>query len=298
MGVFYFVWYLYKMKKTLTYTESELVKVINRIVESYNDDTYDDEDYLEVFFNYFRPWVKKTHGDEVGEYPFSYLIKKYMMEFVKDYGMNPEYLGTYGYRGTISNATRIGKEIVKQGKHKLPSLRASDKFTEKYKKPLEFFIESMNLPDFMKLTFTEKTPYKVEAGLDIDWERFIKYQGDKTFRYDSIKREIEQRIQDFLGVEIGNPTHGQLSFNFYKNYIGVDEWVKNTLNKEVKKKIRELPNAKRMLHSIKFETTGHNLGGELKFSMKSWNGRNDFLKEVRQLLQSMGYNTEILKVVH
>ncbi len=41
------------MKKTVTLTESELVKVINRIVESYTDDTYDEEDYVEVFFENF-----------------------------------------------------------------------------------------------------------------------------------------------------------------------------------------------------------------------------------------------------
>ena len=38
------------MKKVLSLTESELIKVINRIVESYRDDVYDDEDYVEVFF--------------------------------------------------------------------------------------------------------------------------------------------------------------------------------------------------------------------------------------------------------
>ena len=48
---------LNKMKKIITLTESELVKVINRIVESHDDERYDDEDYVEVFLNYFRPWV-------------------------------------------------------------------------------------------------------------------------------------------------------------------------------------------------------------------------------------------------
>ena len=39
----------------------------------------------------------------------------------------------------------------------------------------------------------------------------------------------------------------------------------------------------------------HNLGGELKFSFKNYNGRNDFMKDVKELLQRMGYNTNILK---
>jgi len=281
------------MKKTLTLTESELVKVVNRIVEAYSDDTYDDEDYVEVFLHYFRPWIRANHGDEIGEYPLSYLSKKYMAEFAKDNGMLPENV-IYGYKGNLGNASNIGKNLVKQGKHKMPSLRSQEKFTEKFKKPLEFFVNELNLPEFMELSFTENTPYKVYVTLKIDWEGLIKYQGTETFKSDKIKKELEQRIKDFLGVEIGNPTHGQLNFNFDKIYVGIDEWVKKSLNKELKKKIRGLPSS-RILHAIKFETLSNTLGGELKFSFKYWNGRNDFMKDVKELLQSMGYNTDILK---
>lgn len=281
------------MKKTLTLTESDLVKLLNRIVESYTDDTYNDEDYVEVFLQYFRPWIKANHGDEIGEYPLSYLTKKYMSEFAEDNGLVPDSV-IYGYKGTLGNAANIGKNLVKQGKHKMPSLRPQEKFTEKFKKGLEFFVNELNLPEFMELIFVEKTPYKVFVTLKVGWEGLIKYQGDKIFKPEDIKVGLQKRIKDFLGVEIGNPTHGQLEFNFNREYIDVDDWVKKSLNKEIKKKIRELPSA-RVLHAIKFETMNHNLGGELKFSFKNWNGRNNFMKEVKELLQSMGYNTNILK---
>jgi hypothetical protein len=216
-----------------------------------------------------------------------------MAEFAKDNGLVPDNV-IYGYRNSLNNAANIGKNIVRQGKHKLPSLRSQEKFTEKFKKPLEFFVNELNLPEFMELSFTENTPYKVYVTLKVDWEGLIKYQGTETFKSDKIKKELEQRIKDFLGVEIGNPTHGQLNFNFDKIYVGIDEWVKKSLNKELKKKIRELPSS-RILHAIKFETMSNTLGGELKFSFKNWNGRNDFMKDVKELLQSMGYNTNILK---
>jgi hypothetical protein len=284
------------MKKVLTLTESELIKVINRIVESYGDDSYSDEDYVEVFFNYFRPWVRKNHGDEIGEYPLSYLAKKYMSEFAKDNGMNPDNV-IYSYRTNLANAANVGKEMVKQGKHKLPSLRSQEKFTEKFKKPLEFFLTELNLPDFIKVEFIEQTPYNVYVKLDVDWVGLIKYQGDVKPNFETIFRELKKRIEDFLGVEIGNPTYGQLSFKMNKQYIGVDEWVKKTLNKEIKKKIKELPNASRILHAIRFEThSSSSMGGDLKLSYKSWNGSNEFIKSVRSLLQDMGYNTEILQV--
>ena len=281
------------MKKTLTLTESDLVKLLNRIVESHNDETYNDEDYVEVFLQYFRPWIKANHGDEIGEYPLSYLTKKYMSEFAEDNGLVPDSV-IYGYKGTLGNAANIGKNLVKQGKHKMPSLRSQKKFTEKFKKALEFFVNELDLPEFMELSFTENTPYKVYVKLKVDWEGLIKYQGDKIFKPEDIKVGLQKRIKDFLGVEIGNPTHGQLEFNFNREYIDVDDWVKKSLNKEIKKKIRELPSSI-ILHAIKFETTNHNLGGELKFSFKNWNGRNEFMKDVKELLQKMGYNPNILK---
>jgi hypothetical protein len=283
------------MKKTITLTESELVKVVNRIVESYSDEMYDDEDYVEVFLHYFRPWVKKNHGDEIGEYPLSYLVKKYIAEFAEDNGMYPDQV-IYGYRNNLTNASNVGKRLVRMGKHKMPSLRSQDKFTDRYKNPLEFFIRQLELPDFIKIIFIETTPYNVNVEFQVDWERLIKYQGTEKFNTEKIKKEIQEKIKSFLGIELGNPTHGQLKLDFGRAiYVGVDEWVKKTLNKEIKKKIKELPNA-RILHAIKFETNNPSLGGDLKFSFKSWNGRNDFMKNSRELLQSLGYNTNILKV--
>lgn len=282
------------MKKTLTLTESELVEVINVLIESYNDEIYDEEDYVEVFFKYFRPWVKKKHGDEIGEYPFSYLAKKYMSEFVSDHRMDPNEI-VFPYRNTMRNAGEVGREFVRQGKHKLPSLRSQEMFTEKYKKQLSFFIEKLELPDFLKIVLTEKTPYNLSIKLNVDWEKLIKYQGDKIFKPNDIQNELQKRIKDFLGVELGNPTHGQLSIAFDKEYLGVEEWVKKTLNKEIKKKIKELPKSN-ILHAVKFETWGTRLGGQLKLSFKSWSGRNEFTKNVKELLEQMGYNTKILGV--
>lgn len=283
------------MKKNISLTESELINVINRIVESYDDDKYDEEDYVEVFLNYFRPWVKKKHGDEVGEYPLSFLVKKYLSEFVSDNGMRPDDV-IYSYRNNLTNAINIGRRIVKQGKHKLPSLRSQEKFIERFKKPFEFFISELNLPDFINLNISEDNPYNVKIRFNVDWEGLIKYQGDiVSFKSDTVRKQLQTRIGDFLGVELGNPIHGQLKFELKQEYVGVDEWVKKTLNKEIKKKIRELPDA-RILHAVKFETYNTNLGGEIKLSFKSWNGRSNFTKSVKELLTNMGYNTDILRV--
>jgi hypothetical protein len=282
------------MKKTLTLNESELVGVINKIVESYNNDSYDDSDYIEVFLKFFRPWVKEKHGDEISNYPLSYLVKKYISEFTQDFEIDP--MSTIlGYRDNIRNVAAVGKALVQKGKTKLASLQSKEKFTEKYKKQLDFLVNKLELPDFIKLDFVEETPFNVTGRVRVDWEKLIKYPTDKTFRANDISRELKNKIENFLGVELGNPTYGQLSLTFNKAYVGVEDWVKKTLNKEIKKEIRSLPRAS-ILHAIKFETDGDKFGGELKLSFKNWNGRNDFKKQVENLLQELGYNTKTLEV--
>ena len=286
------------MKKTLILTESELVKVINRIVESYNDEIYDEEDYVEAFLQYFRPWVKKNHGDEVGESPLSYLIKKHISEFAKDIGLDSDDTVQL-WRSNISNASRVGKRIVSQGKHKLPSLRSQEKFTDRFKKPLEFLLNELNIPDYIKLNFFEDNPYNVRVEVIIDWLGLIKSKEESAPNLNSIKTELEKKIKNFLGVEFGNPTHGQLKLNFgYPEYVGIDEWIKKDFNKEIKKKIKLLPNATRIIHAIKFveNGSGNNIGGELQFSIKSYTGKHDLIKRIKDMLQSMGYNTNILKL--
>lgn len=282
------------MKKTLTLNESELVGVINKIVESYNNDSYDDSDYIEVFLNFFRPWVKEKHGDEISNYPLSYLVKKYISEFAEDFEIDPKST-ILGYRDNIKNVAAVGKALVQKGKTKLTSLQSKEKFTEKYKKQLDFLVKKLELPDFIKLDFVEETPYNVIGRVRVDWEKLIKYPTDKTFRANDISRELKNKIENFLGVELGNPNYGQLSLTFNKAYVGVEDWVKKTLNKEIKKEIRSLPRAS-ILHAIKFETDGDKFGGELKLSFKNWNGRNDFKKQVENLLQELGYNTKTLEV--
>ncbi len=282
------------MKKTITLNESELVGVIHKIVESYNNDSYDDSDYIEVFLKFFRPWVKEKHGDEISNYPLSYLVKKYISEFAQDFEIDPTST-ILGYRDNIRNVAAVGKALVQKGKTKLASLQSKEKFTEKYKKQLDFLVNKLELPDFIKLDFVEETPYNVIGRIRVDWEKLIKYPTDKTFRANDISRELKNKIENFLGVELGNPTYGQLSLTFNKAYVGVEDWVKKTLNKEIKKEIRSLPRAS-ILHAIKFETNGDKFGGELKLSFKNWNGRNDFKKQVENLLQELGYNTKTLEV--
>ena len=84
------------MKKTIKITESELKNLIPILLEEFDINDYSDEDFVEVFVKYFRNWVKKKHGDEIGGYPMSYLFKKYEDEFLTDVGLNGDRFYYYG----------------------------------------------------------------------------------------------------------------------------------------------------------------------------------------------------------
>ena len=99
------------MKKIHTLTESDLERIVKTVLENFNPSEYQDEDFIEVFLNYFRPWVKKTHGDEIGQYPLSLLIKNHIDEFIEDYGIE----NNSRYYGAFRNMVNAGKELAIKG---------------------------------------------------------------------------------------------------------------------------------------------------------------------------------------
>jgi hypothetical protein len=285
------------MKKTHTLTESDLEKVVRTVLESFNPKEYEDEDFVEVFLNYFRPWVKKKHGDEIGQYPLSLLIKNHIVEFAQDYSLETN----SGYYGVYRNMSNIGRELAIKGVHKMPSLKNEGLFLEKYKKAITFFTDRLDLPEWITLNLTEDSPYVVNGFFSVDFDKSIRDKSEKNYRASDLSVEFINTLTNFLGIETGSVTHGKLDLNINGgfDYQGVDEWVKQTLNKEIKKKIRALPNS-HVLHSVKFNTSPSNVGGLINLTFKSnaWRHTSTFTEEVRELLESLGYNTDRLRVQH
>jgi hypothetical protein len=284
------------MKKIHTLTESDLEKIVKTVLESFNPNEYEDEDFVEVFLSYFRPWVKKTHGDEIGQYPLSLLIKNHIEEFAKDYALEdftPRYYSSY------RNMTTLGRSLAEKGVHQMPNLRNKGLFLEKYKKAITFFIERLNLPEWITLNLTEESPYVVRGNFKVDWDKAIRDKSEERYNASNLSQEFIDALTNFTGIELGSPAHGKLDLSIRGSfeYDGIDEWIKNTLNKEIKKKIRALPNS-HVLHSVKFITSNNSVGGMITLTYKSnaWRNSGDFTRDVRELLGNLGYNTDTLRV--
>jgi hypothetical protein len=281
----------------ITLNKSEMIKFVSMIVEQVNLDGYNDEDFIEVFVNLFRPWVKSKHGDEVGKYPMSYLIKKYLEEFASN--NNIEIRRFYGT--DLRKIVEIGREIVRNGAYQLPSLNSNKKFTERFKNPLLFLVNNLNLPDFINIEFDEESPNNVRGRVIVDFPKMIRSDVKPTRIYD-MSSKLQKFFEDYLGVEFGSPVHGKLDFylNTTPIYIGLDEWIKQEFNKNIKKQIKQLPLAERNISSLKFILSENNrLKAEIKIGWKRdsrWNDQRSVKDSVKEILSNMGYNTEVLEV--
>jgi hypothetical protein len=284
--------------RKITLNESEMINFVSMLIEQVNLEGYTDEDFIEVFVNLFRPWVKSNHGDEVGKYPMSYLVKKYIDEFISDIKLD---VSDFRYESGLKKFAKIGREIVRGGIYQLPSLNSGKKFTEQYKKHLEFIISTLNLPEYINLKFTEDIPNKVYGEAIVDFQKLLKSQDNPpTIRQIAIN--LTKFFESYLGIEFGSPVHGKLDFylNSTPTYVGLKEWTKNEFNKNIKKEIKNLPSAERNISSLKLILDNYSsLKAEIKIGWKrdSRYGEHHKIKEeVRNILKSMGYNTEILEV--
>ena len=275
-------------------TESHFNHYLRIIVEQEEElDDYDDEDFAEVFFEYFRPWVKSKHGEDVGRYPMSYLLKKYFIEFCKEYGLEYDDDDEYwSYRQLINT----GKEIVIRKQHKLPTLRPSSKFTEKYSKQLNYIIKSLNLPDWLKINFIEEQIYDLEVNFIIDYDMFLKSSDDTTVS--NYFDEFQKFLTDFMGVEVGNPSHGGLKLRDNIELTNNEAFTNPKSVKLLKSKIKSLPNADR-IRSIKIDVNQNRVSIQLNFD-RGWRYdytvRNDIRDEIYKMLEQEGYKRDKVRV--
>ena len=147
------------------------------------------------------------------------------------------------------------------------------------------------------LKFIEDSPNNVDAEAIVDFQKLLKNKEIPPSPY-QISSNLKKYFGDYLGIEYGSPVHGKMDFYFNTTptYIGLDEWTKNEFNKKIKKEIKNLPSAEKNISSLKLILNNSRFKAEIKIGWKRdsrWSEHNKIKEEVRNLLNSMGYNTEI-----
>ena len=283
------------MKISITETQYNNLLLNGYVVnEGVNLSGYQEEDFIEVFLTFFRPWVKQKHGDEIGSHPFSILLDKYIEEFSKDFGIY-----YYQYGGRVKKMVEAGKELVKKGRHSLPTLRPSKKFTEQHNRALNIATKLLNLPSYVTLNFTEEDYYEVQIETKIDFLTAIKDTSVKNPLSEANKftNQIKNFITDTMGIQVGNPVEGKLKIMNYTNIVGFDKWLLN-FNKTFKKEVKE-----------KFKNTDYrgmkvslnNTKVEIKLSFArytSYRIKDSVSTFVKEKIKEEGYNTNVFYVTY
>jgi hypothetical protein len=138
--------------------------------------------------------------------------------------------------------------LVEFGAYTLPSLRQEKKFTERYGKAISHLVETLDLPSFARLELVEDKPYDIVATLYIDYPSYLKSEEPSIGNYNnSIQARFKSLLENYLGVEFGNPVHGKINLNFIIKIENEDEGKLHSVNR-----IRALP--ERHCKGFKFDS--------------------------------------------
>ena len=282
------------MKVVITESQYNLAISKNLVFEEVNLSGYDDEDFIEVFLTYFRPWIKSKHGDEIGGRPFSYLLNAYLKEFCEDMGIDK---GFIRYSSKTSLMSRAGREIVLLGKHTLPTLRSQKKFSEQHKRGLDIALKMLDLPDYVNIRIEEDEPYEVDIFADVDFA-----QAAKDLSIDSPFTKIQQKmsyqlprfIEETMGIKRGKPVLGELEFHGMTNVLNFDEWVKKEGRVFKRALADKFPSDYRQL---RFNYGNNRPEIKIGFTRYAgWNKKSQISEYLRELLAEKGYNTSAFNI--
>lgn len=255
---------------------------------------YDNMDFYEVFIKSFRKWSSEKLSQEENDLPFSYILSKYGAQFVNDL-LGPNNMHSGYFSAQHSNfstiAILVGKELVKKGLQKLPSFRKDVFFMNTYGKYLKRFVNNLTGFDWVQVSFEEKRPFDIDVILEYNYDEYLKKDDSGVNRNDlyGLKSRIKNFITDTLGLIQGNPIQGGIRLNFSEK-TDVDEWVKKVLNGVIKKDIKKIENANKIVHSIRFEP--RSTYADLKLVRKSsvgWSEFRPFKEKVQEYLKEKGY---------
>lgn len=279
------------MSKKVLLNQSRLVSLVRQIVEKFE---YDDLDYMGMFFQIFMDWIRKNTPEKVWSYPTGFLIKKYSTPFLRDVTGN-DIISNDNDDHEISRweIEKIVKSAVRHGRYTLPSLHREEKFTDKYKKVIPAIIENLELPDYVEVSFEEKEPNFVTVKTLVFYSNMLLSDLTKRINRSSIEDNISKFLKNYLGVELGNPVYGEVQLSVLEpELFGIEGWIKQVLNKEIKKTIRSWPEA-RDLKSIRFEPSSNGGNMKLVFTDYNYQRRSALREKIKSYFEQLGFGSKI-----
>lgn len=282
------------MSSKLSLKESELISLVRNVLKERRE--HSEMDYFDAFFKLFWGWIKKNVDEKYWSYPTGFLLKKYSIPFVDD--VAPDFRGNHQDSDEWYidrwDLQRIVDTAIANGNFSMPNLQSEEKFTEKYKKVIPSLIEYLNLPKYVHLKITEDEPHYVKIFPSLMYANMLLSDEARPIDSRRIEKKISEFLKNYLGVDLGNPVYGETQIDVMNpEMIGLDEWVKDVLNKQIKKHIRQFPSAKN-IKSIRYEPRTN--GADMKIVFKDWPNyeiKNKLRDDIKKYFEELGIGDKI-----
>lgn len=290
--------------KVFPITESDIKRLITLVLEQEEEDWefFSKLDYVHAFIKVFKNWIETTKKINFSDFPFSHLVEKYGKEFAIEHKLieredEDDDDEDEEYRYDVRTIERWGRDLMRLGLIKYPSLREQGTFMGRFGKAMERFIAMKKYPSYMKVEIEEPKKFVLQPKVSIDMEAGLKSDYPRSFSKYDFNRDLEEYVKNILGIGIGSPAMGRVKFEYPIVDTDKDTFVKQVVDKVIKKEIRKLPNAEH-LQSIRLEFTDQpSMTLRLIFKgYPGYNERSSVRVGAREILRNMGFSDNKVKV--
>ena len=290
------------MKKIIQITEEDIKKIVKLVLEQEDDEEYDEMEYYDAFFTGFRKYLQEKKNVDVSKYPLSYLISKYGKGFLKDLEIvdyDDDEDDDEDFQISRWRLPSYGKEIIKKGYVKIPSLKLQGTFKETFPKVLDNFIQRLNLPEFVKVEIVEPKPFVLEINAEVDFQKALKSSEYQYSSYaESVKKRLEKFLREYLGLQINSRYLGGVEISgANQNKLIDDIWFQNEL-KSIRKQLRQLGGATN-IHSIRADFNDNSVKLRLTFKDTlgfGFAGKRKLRDDAQNLLRELGYDNRKVSI--
>jgi hypothetical protein len=295
------------MNKVSKITESDIRFISELIYESNVDvSSFDNVDRYLAFVEVFRNWYREKYGKKGLNYPLSYLLSKYMNQFISDFDIQE--LPRHAKVNLNSMIQYVGTELLKSEKYKF-DLDYKYQHTKKHKKLWDIAIKKLNLPSFITYELTEESPFNVRFVINYDFETLLKSDfmfkpagttTDNRFSTNAVDMFLTNFLSKYGGVKFGNPIQSEIRLTVINSSGSAEIWTDNYFNKKIKSKLRESEIIRERVRSFKFEYENYRRGPSiisyLKNDYRSRYTSSDVENEIKRIITEMGYNPKQISV--
>jgi len=253
------------------------------------------EDFVDYWSQFVRFYAKETGRDYSSKVPISFLTQKLIKEIIDRYELSVKSTNI-----TTTSIRLMVRELIDKGAIEIESVRPKEKFTEKFKNPIQRLTSQLNLNPNFTLEFIEESPNEIYVNISIDVEDWFKTSvQDKDIAL-STYGKVLRLFEKFLGIELGNPIYGQIRFiNGGVDIKRADEWVKKIFVKQIKPKIKNSEYGgmiQRM--QVEFGRTSFEIQIVSPRHQRRSNYNNSGLESIiKNIFSEMGYNPESVSVL-